>query len=541
LPHRVSDAEDSNAAPGDGMTGEAGICACACFLATAMGLVRLYRGWRRPELCIQAAAWLCTGLAVAQVPLLLTLASRHPWADARLAPTLALWKGYPLYSRHGPVSGFIYGPLAAVAYLPAVVFGGPPSTMLASACAVGWAWAIVPALYLIVRESAGNLALAGIMAVGFVLCTTHSPSLGRALYGVHADAPALGLAACALAGCIRVGPSSGTLRLALIALAAVGAVFAKQVMIFVPLACLMVIAGRTGRLAAVKFIAACLGWAFLGLVLVAALQSFDDFYFNVITIPAGHPWALEGAFGETSPLGHLGSLLYALVFLGDPTIFWLAPALILICWLLPSPGSGPQASSGWRTALVFAVLGFPMAVLGRAKIGGAQNVYSVSSYFLALALFLKLIEIIRTRENVPAFLGPAAVVASLVAWCVSVPKDVQTLFKLQARQSPSDQAYEYNRLHPGRMYFPWQPMAALANGGPTADFSYGLFDRDIAGYPVDPKEFESRLPRSLVGVALPKVELPYQPDYAWEKYLKAYNVPEKVPELLDFMVVTRPP
>jgi hypothetical protein len=522
------------------MTGAAAVCAVACLLATATGLVRLYRGWRSPEMCIQAAAWICTGLAAVQVPLQLSLASRHPWADARLAPTLAMWKGYPLYSRHGPVSGFIYGPLAAVAYIPAVVSGGPPSTMLASACGLGWAWAIVPALYLLVRESAGNITLAGLMAVGFVLCTTHSPSLGRALYGVHAEAPALGLAACALAGCIRVGPGSGMLRLALIALAAVAAVFAKQVMIFVPPACLVVIAKQAGRSAAVKFLAACLGWAGLAIVLVCMLTSFDDFYFNVITIPARHPWALDGAFGESSVAGHIASILYALVVLGDPTIFWLAAALILLWWLFPSAAPAPQTSTGWRAALVFAVLGFPMAVLGRAKIGGAQNVYSVSSYFLALAVFLKLIEIIRTRESVLAFLGPAAVVSSLAAWCVAVPRDMESLFKLDQRQSPSDQAYEYERLHPGRMYFPWQPLASLANSGPPRDFSYGLFDRDIAGYPVDPKEIESRLPRSLVGVAVQKVELPYQPDYAWEKYLKAYNVPEKVPELPDFMVVTKP-
>jgi hypothetical protein len=522
------------------MTGEAAVCACACFLATAVGLVRLSRGWRSPEMCVQAAAWISTGVVAVQVPLQLALASRHPWADARLAPTLAMWKGYALYTRHGPVSGFIYGPLAAVAYAPAVVSGGPPSTMLSSACTLGWAWAIVPALFLIVRESAGNITLAGIMAVGFLMCTTHSPSLGRALYGVHADAPALGLAACALAGCIRVGPNSGMLPLILIALLAVAAVFTKQVMIFVPLACLVVIAGGAGRSAGVKFLAGCVGWTILAIVLVCALQSFDEFYFNVITIPAGHPWALEGAFGEASVVGHLASIGYALLMLGDPTIFWLAAALALLCWLFPSGAQAAQTSTGWRAAMVFAILGFPLAVLGRAKIGGAQNVYSVSSYFLALALFLKLIEVIRTRENVLAFLGPAAVVASVAAWCVAVPRDLESLFKLDQTQSPSDQAYEYVRLHPGRMYFPWQPMASLANGEPPTDFSYGLFDRDIAGYPVDAKEFESRLPRPLVGVAVQKVELPYQPDYAWEKYLKAYNVSEKVPELPDFMVVTRP-
>jgi hypothetical protein len=55
------------------------------------------------------------------------------WSGPRLAPVLALLKGYSLYQPpdRGPVSGWIYPPCSALAYLPAVVLGDPTAMVFA--------------------------------------------------------------------------------------------------------------------------------------------------------------------------------------------------------------------------------------------------------------------------------------------------------------------------------------------------------------------------------------------------------------------------
>src|SRR5262245_49376703 len=55
------------------------------------------------------------------------------WNGARLAPTFALLYGYRLYypASEGPVLNNVYGPVGALAFLPATVFRTPTLAILA--------------------------------------------------------------------------------------------------------------------------------------------------------------------------------------------------------------------------------------------------------------------------------------------------------------------------------------------------------------------------------------------------------------------------
>src|SRR5262245_34300275 len=56
-----------------------------------------------------------------------------PWSAARLAPALGMKHGYALYSppRSGPATGWIYPPLATLAYFPATLLPDPTFAVLA--------------------------------------------------------------------------------------------------------------------------------------------------------------------------------------------------------------------------------------------------------------------------------------------------------------------------------------------------------------------------------------------------------------------------
>jgi len=76
-----------------------------------------------------------------------------PWSAARLAPAMSLWHGYALYSApgSGPVTGWIYPPLATLAYLPATLIPDPTSAVLAGRC-LSLVYFFAPAAWLLMTD-----------------------------------------------------------------------------------------------------------------------------------------------------------------------------------------------------------------------------------------------------------------------------------------------------------------------------------------------------------------------------------------------------
>src|SRR5271166_7032618 len=65
------------------------------------------------------------------ISLVIAPVSRH-WSGPRLAPALSILHGYRVYQPpdRGPVSGWIYPPVSALSYLPAVLLGDPTAMVL---------------------------------------------------------------------------------------------------------------------------------------------------------------------------------------------------------------------------------------------------------------------------------------------------------------------------------------------------------------------------------------------------------------------------
>ncbi len=98
---------------------------------------------------------LLLGLLVYAYAHTLELNTRWPWSAARLAPTLGLVHGYPLYSAPdaGPINGWLYGPVAALAWLPAAL-ADSPRPALAIAAAINLLLLLGPLLFLCLRGGA---------------------------------------------------------------------------------------------------------------------------------------------------------------------------------------------------------------------------------------------------------------------------------------------------------------------------------------------------------------------------------------------------
>lgn len=525
-------------------------------VGAAMALTR--RGHGRDDSLQRAFLWLGFALLSMQVLEAVVKESRAPWCNARLAPAAGWLRGYPIYSRRhdGPVTGFIYGPLGELAYVPAVAWGDRPSHMLLMGCALSFLYCAAPAVFLILcyaRRTAARASGPGLTAVlVFLVATGLSPSLARSVYMVHADAPALGLAAGALMVWMLARDPESSLALGLASGLAVAACFAKQVLVFAPLGVVVLAALSAGWRAGLKAAGFVLLWLALALVGVARLGSWRDFVFNAITIPARHPWITENPQEPASFAHRLGAVALATFIDNDISLVVFGGLLFVLATAYQAVRERPAGSrlnfrnwtqERWFPALVFAALALPAGVVGRAKVGGDINAYSFPAYFLALSLALLLVDFLarpfaRPWEACKTWVRVALVVAAAGLLFVRGPQATRTLYLARDMPNTSDQVYDYALRHPGLVYFPWHPLPVLLAEGRLDHFAYGVVDRDLAGFPVAPAEFRACLPPEFQAVALPDVPLPTLP-YFLTTHLKNVLAPRPWPEMPGFLALSR--
>jgi hypothetical protein len=213
--------------------------------------------------------------------------------------------------------------------------------------------------------------------------------------------------------------------------------------------------------------------------------------FHLFVIPASHPL--------TAPLLRVirGISEVCLPF------FWLP--LVLSIAEIRFNGRSPSLTisrARWRTepwlpCCLIALCCVPTAALAFAKQGGGVNNWSLPVYFLLLAS----LSVIRTRVHAEA--GPTVASAAVVlllstTLCFAILAAVVELPRLaQGRLAPNQAGviYDYCRANPGQIYFSWHPAAVLAAEGDLHHFYYALFDRDLAGHPVDPEHFSAHVPK----------------------------------------------
>lgn len=461
------------------------------------------------------------------------------WNTIRLTPTLSLLKGYPLYhgARSGPVTGHIYGPLAAVAYLPAV-YAPRPRGMVEVGVALSLLFYFAPMAWLCHRRPAGEAPagrLAGLAAfVLFVLLTFQTPGLRYVASSIHADSPALGLAGAACA-VLYAYPRHGLPSLLGSALLAVLSIWSKQVMILVPIALLFWVLGSAGFRTCLRYLACLLVTGLVTTGLVLATCNAEDLFFNVVTVPTSHPW-----YHHDSPV-----ILAALVDLGkEGFVLWVIVAFGALYPLATGAGI-PRNLADWLTRnrwSVFVAVGLaevPLSLLGGVKQGGMMNAWSHSLYFILAAVCLMFSESMGR-------LATDHVRAGLTLLCLLLPAASASLQALdlveryahldQPRSDESEAVMAFLNNHPGEAYFPWNPLEHLLVDGSLYHFHYGVYDRKIAGFIVRKEHFREHIPPDCRLVCLPVRDLP--PNWFLDN-LKDFSRPEDVPELPDFVCFAR--
>ena len=206
--------------------------------------------------------------------------------------------------------------------------------------------------------------------------------------------------------------------------------------------------------------------------------------------------------------------------------------------------------TAWPLFLSASLALLPMSLLGRMKVGGAANNFGLADYFLSLGialLFLRLSSRPEFQQKHSRRALQAAVVLLLAVMGLRTIADLTAkLHSTALHWPPSAQiAYSYARRNPGTTYFPWHPLASLMAERRYYHTSWGVMEREAAGFPVSEAHFRAHLPENLQRIAT----IDYGPlasaikSADWEHYLLR-RLPEfrcegRAPELPGWVVLER--
>ena len=436
---------------------------------------------------------LTLGLAMAGYHVLIGYSETWDYNAVRLQRTFVLAAGEPLYAGRdsGAVLDMIYGPISAVAYLPATLWRTPAPAVLAGQV-LSLLFVLTPVLGWLWRRRRGEIWPTAFGGLTFAFLVIDSRPLEYAAFTVHADAPALGLGMLALA-VLGTGreESPKHLRLAASASLAVLAVWTKLMMLPLLLALPAVLAWTSGRRTAFAW----LGWlgltgSALSALLIWIFGPLEPLLFNLWTVPARHTLGELTAGAALSALGRLA--------------FEAAPVLGL--WVLALVLRWTGERGEWRrdpaVSLGFVALTMlPLAILGLRKAGGDINAFAYVIYFLASGAVLSLAASARDRVARRVLLAAPSLLALLVLF-VQEPGSLRTWREeVEFASFPHQRAYDYLRAHPGRLYFPRITLAHLLAEGVVYHQSNGIADREISGFPMTSEHLRAHIPSGLQGVA----------------------------------------
>jgi hypothetical protein len=316
---------------------------------------------------------------------------------------------------------------------------------------------------------------------------------------IHADAPALGCAGMAYWFLSQRRPT-GWMNGCAAGLCAWLSVWSKQTMILLPALlpawvwwteevragrAMLVFTVATGTLVG----AACwIGWG------------GDPWYFNAVPWPGHLPWKGSAPANLLNALWELAG--YAMPF---------GVLLIAAC--------RHRGTRRIDFAEAAALLLVPMSVLGRVKRGGDLNSFSPTLYMLLLACTARLRSVqVSADDSSPDHFARAwrqLVAASLLGiTALGVPWVVQEA-NVYDRLRSANAETNYLRTFPGRVYFPWHPLAHLAAEGRLTHHAHSVRERGVAGFPVQPTHVRSGLPERAEYVAFPLKRLGPVVGFGW--------------------------
>jgi hypothetical protein len=488
-------------------------------------------------------------LAAAALALLLAVCHRlletPLWSfnGSRLIPSFELARGidyYVMLPPGGPLYSVVYGPIFAIAYLPATLFSSPNSAVLAgSAITAVLCFSAAAFLHLApFKPGPGAVDLLAFVTAGFLICFLGP--LKYSCFNIHADGPGLALGGVACAALYSGALRKRALALPLSALCAVLAIFSKQTFLPVPIALIFYLWAAEGRARAVRYllwVAAAAGLAG-GAALYAA--GFTRLYHCLIWLPAHHPW------NEPSRIASAIQAMRSFIRLSMPVPVLLLAAVAHL-WAsgrLRGPELRALAANRCVPLLLVGVALLPFSIAGRAKAGGDVNSLSFALFFLTCGLTVMLADVARyAKSGGMRRLAVSTLVATILPLAVS---EAPLAFDLPAsfeRLSGAGQevAFQYLKRHPGEAYFPWYPLAHYYAERQFRHYSYGIVERLLAGEPVSEAEFRAYIPANPEIVAFGNDGTRILLGYDLMKYLPEYHYRVVVPDLPGWQIYGKAP
>jgi hypothetical protein len=425
------------------------------------------------------------------------------WNDPRLARGIALWYGYRLYPGHDarePIIGTMHGPVPHLLY-SGLAFLKDPTLLLIAGCALSCVLYFGSVLWLHLR--AGEM-LAGVY--GFFACSALLlASRGGRFSGfrVHVDALALCCAVLA-AGFVAWGWPLRARTITASAILAMLAVASKQTMAPVAVALPCFVWVTDGRRAFSRYVTVQI--AASAAILAAMLALFwspRDLLFNTFAL----------ALGQPRSAAIVSRIIQGLVQLRIELAVAVAPLILLAAFVALDSGSIREkiARHRWLVFLWMAALQLPIELRAWTTDGGADNHLGVVTLFVALATTLGLVELWKTdAPGKHPWTGIAArmLLIGMLLAVLTLPGDIFRDLRM-VRTSSTQVAYNYERRHPGQIYFPLNPLAVLLAEGKLTHLDDALVGREWAGFPITWEQLAAGLPSDYELVAYPPDQFPH--------------------------------
>jgi hypothetical protein len=502
---------------------------------------------RRWRWTMGIAAAIAAGLALVGLAAEIPQATHHDWSACRLAPTLAWLKGYHLYypKDQGPVLIEMYGPISAIVYIPAALAARPTVAILIGAFTNSLFYMAPAACFMWrSRRSQPPLFVVAAFALFAVISMLRQFVLAEASSRVTIDAPALGIATCALAvlagsrldAPLRTGVVCGILA----GLSMWTKLTLAPIVFVLPLYVVMTRDLRTTlRFTLALFAGIAIVWGVVFAWFGSAL------WFQNVVVPSSQSWRWADTMGS---IGALRRALRELWRYARPLGLLLIVA-ILFRPKLPRVGEGRFAlwarGNPWILPLLAMLAVILTAALAYVKIGGAYNNAATPGYFALLtavsSLSIAAGSVDPERQRIRAG-NQVARLALLALLVIAGWPDAGTRDKIRAGlalwshldENPHEQAYQYLRTHGGdEAYFPEQPIATLLATGKIYHFSTGLDSLNWANAPVSEAQLHGWLPSKMAAV--------YYPQYALRpsvlQRLPEFDVATTDPEMPGWIVM----
>jgi hypothetical protein len=499
-----------------------------------------------------ALALLPTGFLIAATLLLehLTSSLNTPWPAGRLAPLFALRYGYRFYygPDQGPILDTIYTPLSALLYFPALIFSTPVPAVLAGSV-LSCCYSFAPVFYLIRRTiSSARLVRAAPTFLAFFLLACTLDPLNTSMFQIHADAPAMGLGAAAIASLLFVEGEAGLVASSVLVVMAVNT---KQVVApLMAVLCLYVLLTRGFRpmLRYCAYLAASLA---VFALLWAVWFGWREFTFNTFVEPGLHPWRLPDC-PSCAPVTALQDKLKVLVKLARVNsrvfleeMFWIPVGYALLAALSYRAETRRSirawlGANPWALWCAAGIAQLTTGLLSRAKVGGFANAYCYSFYFVLLGL-VSLAASVGCAPDLAQVARRGVRAAGLTLLVVLMLARLPQYFGAASairslRNNPVETSYLYILSHPAHVYFPWFVLSELMAEKRLYHFEYGVVDRELAGYPPTREHWSAYIPQAMDQVAF----WPTQ-DMQSLDYLPEFRTRVGVPQLPGWIVWERTP